>query len=214
MKTIYDIYDKSKIPTLPRALFYGRIIVVFTQADCEKAVSYLLKQKILGIDTETRPSFKRGVMHQVALLQVSTYDTCFLFRLNMTDINPPIRRLLEDTTVAKVGLSLQDDIRMLAKRAEFTPGWYIELQHEILALGIKDMSLQKIYANLFGEKICKNQQLSNWEADTLSEAQQRYAATDAWACLRIYEEILRLKREDDYILEMAETSSALTALQA
>ena len=119
-RLIYNKFDKSSIARLPRAVFGGRIVVITTAKEADKAVNFLLSQKIVGIDTETRPSFKRGVMHQVDLLQVSTYDTCFLFRLNMTDINPPIRRLLEDTTVAKVGLSLQDDIRMLAKRAEFT----------------------------------------------------------------------------------------------
>lgn len=214
MKTIYDKYDKDKIQSLPRALFDGRIIIIFTKADCDKAVSYLLRQKILGIDTETRPSFRRGIMHQVALLQVSTYDTCFLFRLNMTGITPSIRQLLEDTTVPKVGLSLHDDLRMLNKRADFKPGWFIELQHEVLELGIQDMSLQKIYANLFAKKICKNQQLSNWEAETLSQAQQLYAATDAWACIHIHEEILRLKREDNYILEMTSELSDSPALKA
>ncbi|MBR1668041.1 MAG: 3'-5' exonuclease domain-containing protein 2 [Bacteroidaceae bacterium] len=201
MKIIQDKYDKKKIQTLPRVLFEGRVIVIFTEREAEKAVEYLMKQDLLGFDTETRPSFKKGKMYQVALLQVATHDTCFLFRLNRTGITDPIVRLLEDRTITKVGLSLQDDLRMLRTRRAFTPGTFVELQKEVKDIGIEDNSLQKIYANLFGGKISKNQQLSNWESDSLTEAQQRYAATDAWACIQIHEEVARMKREGDFVLE-------------
>ena len=204
MKIIHDKYEKALIQTLPRVLFDGRIVVVFTERDADKAVDYLLRYPLLGMDTETRPSFKKGVVHQVALLQVATHDTCFLFRLNRIGIPDSIARLLEDKQTCKVGLSLQDDIRMLSQRRQFTPGTFLELQKEVKAIGIEDNSLQKIYANLFGEKIAKTQQLSNWEADILTEAQQKYAATDAWACIRIHEEVARLKREGDFLLELSE----------
>lgn len=206
MKIIYDKYDKRLIPKLPRVQFQGRIFVIFSQREADKAVDYLMRQDLLGFDTETRPSFRKGQIYQVALLQVATHDTCFLFRLNRIGITPSIQRLLEDQHITKVGLSLQDDLRMLRLRRDFTPGTFIELQKEIKDIGIQDMSLQKIYANLFGGKIAKNQQLSNWEANILSEAQQRYAATDAWACIRIHEEIRRMKQEQNYHLEITETT--------
>ena len=201
MKVILDKYDKKKIQTLPCIHFDGRIIVIFTERDADKAVDYLMKQTVLGFDTETRPTFQKGKMHQVALLQVSTHDTCFLFRLNEIGLTDSIIRLLEDTTITKVGLSLQDDMRGLNQRRNFTPGTFVELQKEVKDIGIEDNSLQKIYANLFGKKISKGQQLSNWEADILSEAQQKYAATDAWACIKIHEEVARMKRDQDYVLE-------------
>ena len=204
MKIIKDRYDKQKIQTLPRVLFGGRIIVIFTEKDADKAVEYLLKQPILGFDTETKPSFKKGKTYQVALLQVATHETCFLFRLNQIGITDSIKRLLEDRTITKVGLSLQDDMRQLELRRKFTPGTFIELQKEVKDIGIIDMSLQKIYANLFRMKIAKNQQLSNWEADILTEAQQKYAATDAWACIQIHEEVARMKQDGDYILEQTQ----------
>jgi ribonuclease D len=213
MKLIYDKYDKNLIAKLPRVLFEGRIFVIISEKEVNKAVDYLIQQNILGIDTETRPSFKKGQMHQVALLQVATYDTCFLFRLNLMGIPPAIKRLLEDKNITKVGLSLQDDLRMLRHRLDFIPGTFIELQNEVKNLGIQDMSLQKIYANLFGEKIAKGQQLSNWEADILSEAQQRYAATDAWACIRIYEEIKRMQQGHDYHLVSTESTNNHPALE-
>lgn len=200
-KVIQDKYDKKKIQTLPRELFGGRIIVVFTEREADRAVTYLLQQKILGIDTETRPSFRKGDLHQVALLQVASHDTCFLFRINRIGLTDSIVRLLEDQHVTKVGLSLQDDIRMLRQRRSFTPGAFIELQKEVKDIGIEDNSLQKIYANLFGMKISKNQQLSNWEADTLTDAQQKYAATDAWACIQIHETVSEMKKNGNFVLE-------------
>lgn len=194
MRIIKDTFDKKEIGALPVASFEGRIIIVQSETESDKAVRYLLSQQILGIDTETRPSFRKGQTHQVALLQVSTVDTCFLFRLNMIGITESIKRLLEDCSVIKVGLSLKDDMHQLSKRADFTPGMFIELQHEVKKIGIKDMSLQKIYANLFSKRISKGQQLSNWEADTLTPQQKAYAATDAWACIMIYNELNELKR--------------------
>lgn len=199
-KTIYNKFDKHLISTLPKVSFPGRVITIFTEGEAEKAVDYLLRQKILGIDTETRPSFRRGIQNKVALLQVSTIDTCFLFRLNIIGLTPAIIRLLEDTSIPKIGLSLKDDLMMLGYRHEFTPGNFYDLQHHAKEIGIEDLALQKLYANIFGQKISKNQRLSNWEASMLSDAQKLYAATDAWACIMIYNEIERLKQTGDYEL--------------
>ena len=203
-KTIYNKYDKAQISSLPVAQFPGRIIVILTPGETEKAVRYLLSQPILGFDTETRPSFKRGHQHKVSLLQVSTPDTCFLFRLNHTGLTPALINLLEDRTVKKIGLSWHDDMNSLNKIGEFKTGSFIDIQDLVRELGIEDLSLQKLYANLFNQKISKRQQLSNWEADILSDKQKMYAATDAWACIMIYEEIIRLKESGDYELIIKE----------
>ena len=121
-----------------------------------------------------------------------------------------VGRLLVYTTITKVGLSLQDDMRMLNQRRRFKPGTFVELQKEVKEIGIEDNSLQKIFANLFGEKISKGQQLSNWEADVLTEAQQKYAATDAWACIKIHEEVTKMKKEKNFILEKTSEEQPVT----
>lgn len=199
-KIIYNKYDKHSIADLPRANFPGRIITINTPGETKKAVDYLLSSDIIGVDTETRPSFTRGQNHKVALLQASNRTTCMLFRLNLTDITPDIIRLLEDTTVPKVGLSWHDDLLSLHRRAKFTPGWFIDIQTLAPSIGIEDKSLQKLYANLFHQKISKSQRLTNWEADVLKDPQKLYAATDAWACIMLYEEIQRLARTGEYEL--------------
>ena len=184
---------------MPKVLFPGRIFVVYTESDAEKAVAYLKDQRIVGVDTETRPSFKRGTTHKVALLQISTQDTCFLFRLNRIGMPDSLQEFLMSDTL-KIGLSLKDDFNSLRKRPDMHPdrGNWIELQEYVGKFGIEDRSLQKIYANLFGEKISKNQRLSNWEADVLSEGQKLYAATDAWACVEIYNCLSELESTGNY----------------
>ena len=201
-KILYNKFDKKQLNQLPIVSFEGRIIVVISPGETRKAVDFLLSQPILGVDTETRPSFQKGISHQVALLQVSTKDICFLFRLNYTGITPDILRLLEDKTVPKIGLSWHDDISALHHRCEFVPGYFIDIQDHVCELGIEDLSLQKLYTNLFRQKINKKQQLSNWEAEVLSDKQKLYAATDAWACLKIYEELMTLKTTNNYQLEI------------
>ena len=201
MKIIFTKFDKKSINSLPRILFPGKIVLIDKAEDTEEAVNFLLSQPILGVDTETRPSFSKGRGFQVSLLQVSTHDVCFLFRLHLTGITPAIIRFLEDKTVPKVGLSWHDDLLQLHKRAEFKAGYFIELQDEAKKFGLQDMSLQKLYANLFHQKISKAQRLSNWEASELKDSQQAYAATDAWCCINLYEELLRLKQEGDYELD-------------
>jgi len=200
MKILFKKFDKREITGLPKVLFQGRIITIITPGETEKAVDYLLSQKILGFDTETRPSFKKGQRYEVSLLQVSTHDTCFLFRLNLTGITPAIIRLLEDKKVVKGGLSWHDDLLQLHRRAEFKAGNFVELQDVAEKFGIEDKSLQKLYANLFHMKISKAQRLSNWEQTILRDAQKLYAATDAWTCIKIYEELQRLSRDGDYEL--------------
>ena len=195
---LYNKFDKKNISDLPRVTFPGKIIVVITETEANKAVDFLLSADILGIDSETRPVFKKGQHHKVALLQVSTKDVCFLFRLNLIGMPACIVRLLEDTTVLKVGLSLHDDFSMLHQRAEFKIGRFIDLQNIVSEFGIEDLSLQKLYANHFHERITKRQQLSNWEAPILTEQQKIYAATDAWTCIQLYERLEELHKTLNY----------------
>ena len=195
MITIQRTIDKATVNELPVVAFEGEIHLVNTPQQAEHAVNFLKQFPLLGIDTETRPSFSRGQQHKVALLQISAQEHCLLFRLNLTDLTLPVIYLLENPSITKVGLSLHDDFTMLHRRAPFEPRGIVELQEKVKLFGIEELSLQKIYAILFGQKISKSQQLSNWEAKELTLPQQRYAATDAWACLQIYHQLLRLKEE-------------------
>lgn len=185
--------EKSVINAMPIIAFEGRIITIDTVADTDKAVKTLSNEKVVGIDTETRPSFRKGVHHDVSLIQLSTADTCFLIRLNRVDMPDSLVSLLENKAITKVGISLHDDYQALNKRKKFKAEGFFDLQKYVKEFGIEEMSLQKIYAIVFGRRISKNQQLTNWENDVLTDKQKIYAATDAWACLNIYN---RLKQNN------------------
>ncbi len=206
MKQIKNTIDKAQIAGMTKVEFPGRIFVIYTEAEADKAVEYLKKQQVVGVDTETRPSFKRGMTHKVALMQIATEDTCFLFRLNRIGMPASLQEFLQ-SDVLKIGLSLKDDFQVIRRRKDVhaEDGNWIELQDYVGHFGIEDRSLQKIYANLFGQKISKSQRLSNWEADTLTESQQQYAAIDAWACVKIYNCLSDLERTGNYEVIMVET---------
>lgn len=201
MRQLFIKTDKAFIHNLPRYAFEGKIYVIQSASEAERAVEVLRQSPILGIDTETRPTFKKGVSHKVALLQVANEQLCFLFRMNEIGFLPCMADLLADPKVLKVGLSLKDDFLMLKRRdANFQPAGYIDLQNYVKQMGIEDMSLQKLYANVFHKRISKSAQLSNWEADILTDAQKVYAATDAYTCIQLYKELESLNSSNEYEL--------------
>jgi ribonuclease D len=192
---------KDDISEMPKVNFEGKIIMICTEKDAERAVDFLSKYPVLGIDSETKPSFVKGKSHKVSLLQISTDQHCFLFRLNLIGFPNVLIGLLENPSIVKVGLSLKDDFMAMHRRVTFKQQNCVELQEFVKPFGIQDKSLQKIYAILFGHKISKSQRLSNWEAETLSPSQQLYAATDAWTCLKIYNLLQDLHQTGDYVKE-------------
>jgi len=180
---------KEELKELPLKQFEGHITLVENNSQVHEAVNYLLANKTIGFDTETRPSFKKGQVNRVALLQLSTHDRAFLFRLNKVGLPDELKKVLQSKDILKLGVAIRDDIKALQHLGNFTPGGFVELQNEVKDFGIQNFSLKKLAGIILGIRISKAQQLSNWEADLLTEAQLIYAATDAWAALKIYEEL-------------------------
>ena len=178
---------KEELSALPPEKYTKQIVVVNTEEEADEAVKYLSRFKIIGFDSETRPSFKKGVYHQVALIQLSAGELTYLFRINRIGIPASLKSLFGDARVIKVGLSLKDDfsvLRRLDASLQFTS--FIELQNLVQKFNIKNRGLRGIYGVLFGKRILKSQRLSNWEAEKLGDSQKEYAALDAWATLQIY----------------------------
>lgn len=186
-------YSKDLIQWLPLAAFGGEVIVVDTPEKVEEAVEYLSKQNAIGVDTESRPSFTRGVHYPTALLQIATEERCYLFRLTHVGMPQALADIFANPKITKVGLAFKDDIAGLRRRRDFKPANCIDLQTIVPKYGILDMGLQKIFAICFGRKISKAQQLTNWENSHLTPDQARYASTDAWATLLIYKDIMQTK---------------------
>lgn len=191
---------KEQIATLPTVKFDGAITLVERPEDVAQAVAYLRGQEIVGFDTETKPNFRKGMTNKVSLIQISTNDRSFLFRLNKLGFTPELKEFMECKDVLKVGLSLKDDFHVLHKISPFTPENFVELQEMVKLYGIQDASLQKIYAIIFGGRISKSQRLTNWEAPELTQSQMAYASIDAWACQQIYRKL----KSGEFVPEQSE----------
>lgn len=169
--------------------FDGRILVVEDADTMRQAEQILLRAPALGIDTETRPAFQKGVVYPVALLQLSTEETTVLVRLSKVGLSDVLVGILQNASVPKIGAALRDDIKALQKLRKFTARGFVDLQGEVHRWGIEEKSVRKMAAIVLGFKVSKAQRLTNWEAVRLTEAQQRYAATDSWVCLEIWKRL-------------------------
>lgn len=185
---------KDLVHWMPLVAFEGETFIINTLEQVPEAVAYLNAQPMVGVDTETRPSFHRGQHFPVALVQIATEDRCYLFQLNRIGMPEELAAFFANKNVKKIGLAFKDDLAGLQRRRPFTPGNCIDVQKIVGEYGILDLGLQKIFAIIFGKKISKSQQLTNWENVVLTPEQARYASTDAWATLLIYKELMQTKK--------------------
>ncbi len=191
-----DSISTEELQKLDYAAFPGKTDVIDSVgAGFNRAVNYLRSQKILGFDTETRPCFSPDQPRNgVALLQLSGPERAFLFRINCMGMHRRLCNLLSNEKIIKVGAAVLDDIRGLQRYCDFTPRSFVDLQRIVGDYGIKDKSVKKMSAIILGFRISKTQQLSNWEADVLSEPQIKYAATDAWVCREMYLKLMNSEK--------------------
>jgi ribonuclease D len=187
---------KEEVKQLQPGRFTGEVMVLDHNTGIPNEVVQEIKDcHILGFDTETRPSFKRGRVNKVALLQLATKKRAYLIRCSQLGLPGSITKLLQDPNIVKVGVAIREDLKALQKLNEFKPDGFIELQEFVNQFGIESNGLRGIAGIVLKRKISKSQQLSNWENDSLSDAQVQYAATDAWACHEIYR--ILIEKTDD-----------------
>lgn len=196
----------EEIEKMPLGSFPGEIhIIDRIGLEYAKAIAYLMSQKIIGFDTETRPVFAPKAPHNhVALLQLSGPDKAYLFRVNKLGMRKMLCNILSNKNIAKVGAAVHDDVRGLQHYAQFEGRGFVDLQKIVCEWGIRDKSVKKMAAIILGCKISKTQQLSNWEAEELTAAQKMYAATDAWICREMY---LKLQSSEKHPLTEAEMTA-------
>ena len=186
----------KELEQLEYASFPGKIQVIDSVgADFNRAIAYLRSQKIIGFDTETRPCFSQNQpRYGVALLQLSGPEKAYLFRVNKMGMHRRLCNILANPKILKIGAAVHDDIRGLQKHRDFTAAGFVDLQKIVWEWGIRDKAVKKMAAIILGYRISKTQQLSNWEADALSEAQCKYAATDAWVCREMYLKLMKSEK--------------------
>lgn len=182
----FESVDKEYIQNLPERSFEGTIYLIDSFYKLEKIKPVLLKEKVFGFDTETKPSFKKGKIHQIALIQLATHDKAFLFRLNKIKIPDFLVQIIQSHEYLKIGTAIKEDLNALNRLQPVDPKGFIDLQDFVKEFGIADNGLKKLAANVLGVRISKKNQTSNWERAILTKSQIQYAATDAWVCLEIY----------------------------
>jgi len=177
---------KQEINELPLFKYEGKTIIAATESQIDKAIFEIEEHDIVGFDTETKPTFKKGQFNHVALIQIALQEKVYLLRINQVGITTTLARFLTNDNIKKIGIALDDDIIALKKRRKFVPGGFIDLNKIAPSLGIENIGARNLSALLLNNRISKNQQISNWENQMLTVSQIKYAATDAWVCLEMY----------------------------
>ncbi len=186
-----DQIEKSDLQQLPLIRFEGDIEVIEDPEGLDQVIDILGNESILGFDTETKPTFNKGEYNHTALIQFATLDRAFLLRINKIGMPDRIKRVLENENILKVGISLRDDLKDLKRVRKFEPRGFIDLNGIAKELGITQIGIKSLTGIFLERRIAKNQQTSNWENKNLTHAQQRYAATDAWVCMKMYDTLLQ-----------------------
>ena len=182
---------KEEINEFPLISFAGEIILITNEKSCLRAIKELKQEKVLGFDTESRPSFKKGQQHPVSLLQLSTEKKAYLFRLNKVGLNREIISLLSDPEIVKTGVAILDDLRGLQALQDFTPEGFVEIVDLAKKYHIKNLGLRSLAGILLRKRVSKKAQLSNWAQARLNDVQMNYAATDAWVGLLLYQQFTK-----------------------
>ncbi len=199
MPTTFHKMEKDEINALPIWAYSGKTIVLSTPRDAQTAATELLQQRILGFDTETRPSFRKGQKHNPALLQLATDTAVYLFQLKKTGLPDELLAVLENEQIYKAGVAISYDIQELQNIAPFTAKGFIDLGKLSHKLHLKNHGLRTLAAALLGIRISKNARQSNWENETLLPKQITYAATDAWLSRELYLKMSRLDPQNSQL---------------
>ncbi|MDD2196844.1 MAG: 3'-5' exonuclease domain-containing protein 2 [Bacteroidales bacterium] len=192
-----ETISKEELAQLTKAVYHGNIVVVRDEETLKKWLPKLQSESVVGFDTETKPAFKKGEVNGIALLQLATSDVALLIKVKEVGLPKILIDFLKNPNILKVGAAIHDDIKLLKKIKRFTPGGFIDLQTIVPELGITSVSVRKMSGIVLNLRVSKSQQLSNWDLPNLSEAQQQYAATDAWVCQQIY---LKLHSQNPQII--------------
>lgn len=190
LNTMKKCISNDELAELPLSSFEGVIHVIENPKDLGYALEYLNSQDIIGFDTETRPAFRKGQTYPVSLLQLSTSEQAFLFRINKIGLPIGLVKILASPEILKIGVAIRDDIKILQRIVPFKPSGFIELQDLVKSYGIENFSLKKLSAIILGFRISKSARLTNWDVHELTEQQLIYGATDAWVSCEIYKQLL------------------------
>ena len=178
--------SRDDINAMPIDRYHGPVTVARDPETVAEACHTLSQEKVLGFDTETRPSFRKGESYDPSLIQLAGAKRVYLFPLPHGRVPDPLKRLLGNPDIIKAGVALDFDLKQLKAMDDFEPAGFVTLEPMARALRIKNQGLRGLAAALLGFRISKRAQCSNWSRTELTDAQIIYAATDAWISRELY----------------------------
>lgn len=176
----------EEILRLPMRTYSGPIVMVATPSDLKRAMKSIRKSKVVGLDTETKPTFKKGQRYLPCLVQVAAASAVFLFQLKRMSFSDALSEMLQDSSLVKAGIGLANDFTKLQEVFPFDAKNIVDLSLIAQKQGMKRSSVRYLSAEFLGFRISKGPATSNWANPRLTKRQITYAATDAWICRELY----------------------------
>jgi len=185
--------SREELIELPIRRYEGSVHVVAGHADLQRAMQDILRESVVGFDTETRPAFRTGESYLPSLVQFATASAVYLLQVQQQDLSGPVREVLSSEKIIKVGVSVTDDMRNLKKLFQFDERSVVDLGKVAERNGLKQTGIRNLAGIFLGTRIPKGTKTTNWAARRLTPQQIAYAATDAWACRELYLRFKELK---------------------
>ena len=180
---------KEEVMELPLSSYSGKVRIVSSMEDINEAMQVISKSSVVGFDTESRPTFKKGQIRNISLIQIATEREVFLLRMKEVGLTDSVIDFLESKSIQKIGIGLEDDKQLLNRIRRFTPTNFLDLNVQMPVIGAEKIGARNLAAMILEIRISKSAQTSNWENPTLTDKQIQYAATDAWICLEIHKKL-------------------------
>ena len=185
--------SKTEINSLPLRYYNGPIHIIQTAEQAKEACAILMKEKVLGFDTETRPAFNKGQSYLPSLIQLAGTKVVYLFQLSQCGLTDEIIILLSNVNIIKSGVAINQDLTELQQILNFEPAGFVDLGDIAKSKGLPHHGLRGLAAYLLKFRISKSARTSNWSTNQLTKKQIKYAATDAWVGRELYLKYKQIK---------------------
>jgi ribonuclease D len=178
--------SRDEVVALPIQRYEGETVVVGSPAELERAREDFAQEALVGIDTETRPAFRKGESYHPSLVQVATAKAVYLFQIQQLDCSSVLNELISSEKTVKAGVSLAYDLRQLKQVFPFDEKAVVDVGWAAKRQKLEQTGVRNLAALFLGMRIPKGAKTTNWSSRTLSPQQIAYAATDAWVCRQLY----------------------------
>lgn len=171
------------------------IVVISTGEGARRAYDELMQSTVVGFDTESKPTFVKGEKSTGPhVVQFSTMERAYIFMLHQAECRKVAGRLIESAALKKVGFGLSNDLTSIRNKLKVQPRSVLDVETLFSSKGHgRGVGVKVAVAIIFNRRFKKSGKAStsNWAALQLSDTQLLYAANDAYAAIKVFEELSR-----------------------